>query len=337
MSRSKTCTRIGSGRVSDFDGLGLTYILIVPTEQIQLRHDIDESRGDLALEGASGRATRGREREQAEHLGGLGLSEREAVEYVLMLSREEAYRHATDQAEEEEGVFELDDGISSTPSSGDAVSRSRASSFLASSPPFGATTSRLPLTPPFRPIAEPSTSNHKVQVSPRFLPEPSEAGGLPGSLELPAPIEVQRPPPAEDAFPDMTPSSHGSSTAALRGAVTPPRASVWNPRPSTSASPRGAWTNPLRTPPSGSSPVSRLASVAGSPPATRRASAASSSGANQPLVARSPPFRNMAASESAREQEEKWAQEAAAIATIEDEELRFALELSLAEARSQRS
>ncbi|VDC02270.1 unnamed protein product [Peniophora sp. CBMAI 1063] len=302
-------------------------------KQIQFKHDIAEFRGDLELEGTSARAARGREREQAEHLGGLGLSEREAVEYVLMLSREEAF--ARDAGQGEEGVFELDDGASSTPSSGSTGSRSRTSSFLSPSPPFRATANRLPSTPPHRPIAEPSSLNHKVQVSPRFMPEPSEAGGLPGSLELPAPIEMRRAPPSEDAFPDMTPSSHGSTTPALRGAVTPPRASVWNPRPSASASPRGAWMTPLRTPPSTSPPVSRLASVAGSSLVTRLPSAASSSSAAQPSVARSPPFRNMAMSESAREQEEKWAQEAAAIATIEDEELRYALELSLAEARSQ--
>ena len=70
-----------------------------------MKHDIDESRGELDLEGASGRAARGREREQAEHLGGLGLSEREAVEYVLMLSREEAFARAGEQGEQ--GVFEL--------------------------------------------------------------------------------------------------------------------------------------------------------------------------------------------------------------------------------------
>ena len=74
-----------------------------------MHRDIAESRRELEYEQAHTRQTFGRERDQQLTLDHLGLSEVEAVEYVLMLSRdeEEARRQqrAALLADADEGVF----------------------------------------------------------------------------------------------------------------------------------------------------------------------------------------------------------------------------------------
>jgi len=164
------------------------------------------------------RAHRGREREQRESLATLGLSEVEAVEYVLMLSRDEADERVRNEGSTstdavgvgsshdiDEGVFEgdfdsgddgsghsLEDDMTSVSTSIGAPSivssNSSGSSGSFSSGRSSATTSpiaRLGHPIPgvigmsrFSPSSHSSGSstNQKVQISPRERAEPLEAG-----------------------------------------------------------------------------------------------------------------------------------------------------------------
>ena len=72
-----------------------------------MHRDIAESRQELEYEQAQTRQVFGREREQRVTLDHLGLSEVEAVEYVLMLSRDEEENRRQQQlaGEADEGVF----------------------------------------------------------------------------------------------------------------------------------------------------------------------------------------------------------------------------------------
>jgi hypothetical protein len=69
--------------------MGWDEMLIYHTEQFDLKRDIRESTVDLEHEQAYVKRMYGREREQRSALGGLGLSEQEAVDYILQLSRDE--------------------------------------------------------------------------------------------------------------------------------------------------------------------------------------------------------------------------------------------------------
>ncbi|KAI0027610.1 hypothetical protein K488DRAFT_6979, partial [Vararia minispora EC-137] len=151
-------------------------------KQIDLRRDIAESRDDIDEESAGARLRLGQERAQTSQLSALGLSEREAVEYVLMLSRDEANASGEMHgAWGEEGVFELDDNDlvigRRTPSSSSASSDSPLSA-PATRPSSLPAAPSPPLRPthPHRAVGAPSASNVKVQVSPRVVPEPTEAG-----------------------------------------------------------------------------------------------------------------------------------------------------------------
>ncbi|KAF9265067.1 hypothetical protein L218DRAFT_1076054 [Marasmius fiardii PR-910] len=152
----------------------------------------------------------GRERQQRQDLARLGLDEVEAVEYVLMLSREEALAREAQEAQAlvEEGVFEGDfdfgdssvrvsrGPIASTSARSESSSRS-SSGGSSSSPSPGLSASQPPppqsLSPSrsSQPIYSPYTpprpfSNDKVQVSPRFRQEAREAGwGDHGDEEYP--------------------------------------------------------------------------------------------------------------------------------------------------------
>jgi hypothetical protein len=64
-------------------------MLTYHSEQFDLKRDIRESTVDLEHEQAYVKRMYGREREQRSALGGLGLNEQEAVDYVLQLSRDE--------------------------------------------------------------------------------------------------------------------------------------------------------------------------------------------------------------------------------------------------------
>ncbi|KAF8912985.1 hypothetical protein CPB84DRAFT_1957382 [Gymnopilus junonius] len=80
--------------------------------QFEMRQTILESQSILNHEAETARRAYGREREHRAGLESLGLSEAEAVEYVLMLSRDEASaaerRGLEEATETEQGVFEGD-------------------------------------------------------------------------------------------------------------------------------------------------------------------------------------------------------------------------------------
>ncbi|KAI0313061.1 hypothetical protein OF83DRAFT_1086591 [Amylostereum chailletii] len=280
-------------------------------KQYEMLRDIAESRQDIDKAAAWERSTLGREREQVSHLNELGLNEREAVEYVLMLSREEEAREEeARRASQEEGVFEVDMDESGGYSSGSGPRRSSAASSPLVSPSLRPTAS----SSSSKPIGSPSRSNAKIQVSPRFHPEPMEAGGLPASplsLDV-APIAMQQVADAQEEFPQITPPESSS--------------------PRRSTPPTNAWLKPLTTPPSSSPPTRQ-----GAPP---RASPSSSTARGDPSSHTthrgSPPPKPRKTPPPGRKSPDiDWEAEIARISMVEDRELKFALELSLAEARSQ--
>lgn len=99
--------------------------------QAELKHSINESLTDLKHEQEHVRRVNSRERKQQANLDQLGLNEAEVVEYLLMLSREEAEQKMKDSnpGNEEEDIFHMD--FSDAP----AMSRDAAgTSTVASSP-----------------------------------------------------------------------------------------------------------------------------------------------------------------------------------------------------------
>lgn len=337
-----------------------------------MRQDIAEGAEDIGEESLEIKRSLGRAKEQASTLSTLGLSEREAVEYVLMLSRDEQRRQGdilaasgdrpgpSTNAGTEEGIFDVDmdeglsDGISAT---GLANRQSPTSS-----PPFGATSSRSPpirpLTRPVSgtpssisssygrklPLVVPSLSNSKIQISPRFQPEPMEAGGLSptpltldGSLAssaLPVPV------PRTQDFPPVSTSGSVSSS----GILTPTRKSSASASSSAGGvGGRNAWSSPLTSrtnsangTPSSSPGVSRTSSVVGSFPQQDGVSWArrlSMSPVVAPVASVGSPASRAAAASAVGGSAETDS-DVRMIEEEEDEELRFVLELSLAEERS---
>ncbi len=101
-------------------------------DQIELRDDI----ADLAEEAPLAQRSLSPEREQLMQLHNLGLTELEAVEYTLMLSRDEELqklRKSTNEHEHEEGIFDADE--SSNSQSGSDQSILSSSSVRQYSPP----------------------------------------------------------------------------------------------------------------------------------------------------------------------------------------------------------
>lgn len=249
-------------------------------KQVELRNEIAEAKSRLVEESHTSWRSIGPELEQLKKLQALGLSEREAVEYTLMLSRDEELQRVQRRTEhvEEQEVFESDE--SSGRQSGSDPSYPLSSSPLdRHSPPLP------PSSSPHRllvPLAPPPTSNVKVQVSPRFHPEPKKAGGLPGS-------------PSDSRSPRSVWSSPSRSRPTL--GPTPSRATSSKQTSTSTSTPtkQNAWRKPLPNTGSSASPSS--------------------------LVTPSTPGSN-------------WESEAERIGRVEDLELRFALELSLAEAQS---
>ncbi|KAH9964874.1 hypothetical protein BC827DRAFT_1185706 [Russula dissimulans] len=141
-------------------------------KQAELRNAIAET-SYLGEVSSPSRRSLGPEREQLMQLHALGLSEREAVEYTLMLSRDEELCRL-------ERVFETEES-SGSQSGSDQSSLSSSSVRQYSSPLLRPSTSASSTSSHGQlvPLASPSRSNIKVQVSPRFYPEPMEAGGLP--------------------------------------------------------------------------------------------------------------------------------------------------------------
>ncbi|KAK7000703.1 WD40-repeat-containing domain protein [Favolaschia claudopus] len=198
-------------------------------QQLEMHQAIAESQHLLKEEKAHVQKAYGRAREQRAQLETLGLDEVEAVDYILMLSREEAMERERN-ATIEEGVFEGDfDGdeaprvhstTRSTPSSPEASAPS--------SPPLRATrTAGVRIPGKARLSRTPSKSNVKVQVSPLLRAESTEASFSP-------PPSQETSPPA-DQFPPMSSSvnSRGSNNS-TKGS---PRKSAWSKR-SPAASPR---------------------------------------------------------------------------------------------------
>ena len=287
-----------------------------------MHRDIAESRRELEYEQAHTRQTFGRERDQQLTLDHLGLSEVEAVEYVLMLSRdeEEARRQqrAALLADADEGVFAgaFDEDLQtpvSTPSS--YTDRPAPNMFTHN----GRTYPRIY-----------AHSSGRLHISPRLRPEPVEAGysGSPSSLSLSSSISSSRSGSSSQLpMPDRGDPAHFPSMSATS---TPTRRSV-------SGSPesaRSAWSTRLRmtrsegpsSPRGGDSLVASPAPVSLlSEQFARAAQVAGRSGAGA--------SGRTSANANANGNASNGAPSGGSLGD-EDEDLRFAIELSLAEARS---
>ena len=259
-------------------------------EQIELGNDI----ADLAEEPSFFNRSFGPEREQLMQLHNLGLTELEAVEYTLMLSRDEESRKlqkSNNGHVHEEGIFDADES-SNSQSGSDQSTLSSSSVHQYSPPSLRSSTSGSSTSSHGRlvPLVSPSSSNIKVQVSPRFYPEAMEAGGLFGS-----PSEPQSIPQGNTS--SVPSSSYSQSTHEPIALLATPSKQSLTGTGSKENKP-SAWNKPL--PGTG---------LAGSP----------SVPTGQPL-----PF-------SLRRD---WEVEVERNREVEDVELRLALEQSLAEAQS---
>ncbi|KAI0075218.1 hypothetical protein K474DRAFT_1685411 [Panus rudis PR-1116 ss-1] len=284
--------------------------------QLEMYRDIAESRKELEDEQAYTRQAFGREREQHSTLEHLGLSEVEAVEYVLMLSREEEERRRQAARQYDEGVFMGDfDEQTPGPTEAQFFSQQNTSSTSAlgpSSSPLRSAQSHDRMTRRYIP-----GSSQKVQISPRIIPEPMEVGpsisptaSLQGSSysdsssSLPSRDRSRIPSPDDpNEFPSMS--------------STPTRQSIVGSYDST----RSAWSTPLRTNSGFAS-----ASMSTSPGARR----SPPSGATSPrgLVT------SMSGLTLSSPGHGGGQSEISDLEAREAEELRYAIELSLAEARS---
>ncbi|KAJ7451731.1 WD40-repeat-containing domain protein [Mycena galericulata] len=203
-------------------------------QQLEMHQAIVESRHLLEEESSNVQRAYGREREQRARLETLGLDEVEAVEYVLMLSREEAIereRSASALAIDEgvfEGDFDFDDAVPGARRTSPARSPSPPPSPAHSSPPRASAVQ----SPNGRPIPRPSPSNNKIQVSPPLKAEPSEALFAP-SLSPPRSL-----PPTAPHFPSISgTSTRGSAPASpAKSAWSTPLARSPVPSPGTSVS-----------------------------------------------------------------------------------------------------
>ena len=272
-------------------------------EQVEMYRDIAESRRELEYEQAHTRRVFGREREQQRTLHNLGLSEVEAVEYVLMLSRdeEEVRRQRELEHLRDDGVFagSFDEDFQ-TPisSSSNFLDRPAANEFT-----YNGRTYPRPLNP---------ISNNRLHVSPRLRPEPMEAGssGSPTSFSLSSSLSSSRSGSSSQlARPDHHDPSHFPSMSS-----TPTRRSI-SGSPESS---RSAWSTPLRMARSeGPSSPRGGGSLLSSPAA--RASGISLLSAQL---------------ERAQITGGHAVGPATSLQSDEDADLRFAIELSIAEARS---
>ncbi|KAI9448998.1 hypothetical protein BJY52DRAFT_1156105 [Lactarius psammicola] len=193
-------------------------------KQVELRNEIAEVKNRLVEESHSFRRSLDPEREQLKKLQTLGLSEREAVEYALMLSRDEELKRVQRRTEHvnEQGVIEADEGSGrqSGPDPSPPLSSSpldRYSPPLSSRRPTSGTGSSRGLLMP------PPTSNVKVQISPRFRPEPMKAGGLPDSSS------DSQSPRSVSSSPSRSGSKLGPTTHPLRSRL-PPEIALLRPR-----------------------------------------------------------------------------------------------------------
>ncbi|KAJ6625814.1 hypothetical protein B0H10DRAFT_2000803 [Mycena sp. CBHHK59/15] len=200
-------------------------------QQLEMHQAIDDSRHLLEEESKYVQKAYDREREQRARLETLGLDEVEAVEYILMLSREEVIERERTAPAIEEGVFEadFDDAIDAPRTS---PSYSPPSSANSSPPRTSAVQNGRPI-----PRASPSASSKsKIWVSPPFRSEPMEAPF--GS----SPSAARDIPPAPAHFPALGASSspRGSPSPAKSAWSTPLSRSL-APSPGSSASRTASW------------------------------------------------------------------------------------------------
>ncbi|OBZ74905.1 hypothetical protein A0H81_05165 [Grifola frondosa] len=300
-------------------------------QQVEMYRDIAESRRDLEEEQAHIRRAFGRERAHQSTLAHLGLSEAEAVEYVLMLSRdeEEERRQRVLISREDEGVFigDFDDVQTPVPvpdtffgSESSSAVHSRGSSISSHSPSNGS------VFPDGRSFWRtlPSASNFKIQVSPRVRPEPMEAGFTPSPINgsLSSSREVIHAPSTSDLeqFPAV---SRTPSSASMSVPSTPGSSRVSSTHYSASGSPesfRSAWSTPLR---SSGVPSPSRGLEASFPSFLRNANPPGNASAEGPSLV-SAEFTQGVGDTAVRTQD----------VNQEEEDLRFAIELSIAEARS---
>jgi hypothetical protein len=207
-----------------------------------------------------------------------------------MLSRdEELLRRQSGTGEHVgEGIFDIDESSKGQPfaelSSVSSSSSLRQHSPLSRTSTSGSSTSSHEHAVP---IVSPSNSNIKVQVSPRFKPEPKEAGGL---------SDPQSTLPQGGPSPSPSPPFDESTLQQTPPSVVTPSKQVCTV--GTSSGRPNAWSKPL--------PGTGLSAL-------RQAQS------RQPV-----PFSHQT----------HWEAEAERIRRVEDPELRFALETSLAEAQS---
>ncbi|KZT58211.1 hypothetical protein CALCODRAFT_495314 [Calocera cornea HHB12733] len=215
-------------------------------QQIEMERDINDSRRDLETEQQVVRSKIVREREQLERLGELGLDEIGALEYALMLSRDEEERRMVDSTRVSEDELAWQEiGTSSRRNRGDQVdispdtspSMSRGSSY--SQEPFTTGSWRVSTSPAARylsssahssssflssPRLAASLTNAKVQISPLLRPEPTHAGASynadlsisPPNFSLEAPARNVSIPTTPINFPSLPPSSRTSAQSSPR-------------------------------------------------------------------------------------------------------------------------
>ncbi|KAL1708894.1 hypothetical protein EV121DRAFT_196031 [Schizophyllum commune] len=279
-------------------------------------------------------------RVQQAKMDALGLDEAEALEYVMMLSREEAVEREREAERVRELFGGVDDaslaGVDDSPGSSGISSLSYASSSSSAERQQGG--KRSP--PSGRPIP-PSTSSRRTSPPATsawaFLPSPSLA---PASLD------------DEVAFPSVSPHTPSSSVRASPPTTTqsawstplrasPPSSSVRASPPSSSV--QSAWGTPLRM-----TPGSGRIRVSGSGPDVSAAitSAAGAWSSVSAASLRSPETRTSPRSSTVNDvQPEPSAPRPPTTEDNEvmgdtenmddmDDDLRYAIELSLAEARS---
>ncbi|KAF7357686.1 hypothetical protein MVEN_00814200 [Mycena venus] len=211
-------------------------------QQLEMHQAIVESRHLLEEESAYVQKAYGREREQRARLETLGLDEVEAVEYILMLSREEAIERERIAAAAaiDEGVFEGDFDDDAPPRQHPASPARSVASSPPSSAPSSPPRASVPSSPPRasgtegrsgRPIPRALPSNAKIQVSPPFRAEPTEA--------LSSPPTCKAPSAAVAHFPPIGP--RGSAAAS------PAKSSAWSVAASPAKSTKSAWSTPLQS------------------------------------------------------------------------------------------
>ncbi|KIJ41026.1 hypothetical protein M422DRAFT_255876 [Sphaerobolus stellatus SS14] len=277
-------------------------------QQIEMNNDIRESKRAIQDERAHSQRVNGRLRAQQSTLDGLGLTEAEAVEYLLMLSREEDERRRVSELAGSQAIAESSTSQAIAGSSGQAIAEYsdravagssgdghvendddifdfedynefRLSRSPSSQPSINASPSSRPL-----PRTIPTNSNEKVQLSRSFNSDRSVPGSAGLRRDVTAPLA-------------MSPSASGMVSAA--------------------STPASSFNDPEAFP--SMSPTSSI-SIGRSVSSSVRLAGSWSRGT--PPMSLSTP--SPAASSPARR----------AVEEEEDDVLRFVLELSLAEARS---